>query len=302
MAGEPTRMNRSNSSAKGSVYYAVATDPNVALNDKRFSHPAGKPSHPKIMQDPDPINPSSSSFSSGSTQPVSDPTLLDNPIWHALVTEQSSLALGGELAKRFPAEIGPLSGMKNTSAACYEALRTLTSPGEVLAVFFTEPPTPPVGWAMPHYDILDQMICLEPRDQESPHVPQELKFRRLTPSDVPAMLELASLTEPGPFNRRTIELGIFFGVYDSGRLMAMAGQRLHLPQFVEVSAVCSHPDARGRGFARSLMIAVMEDIRQRGKTPFLHVRSSNLRAITVYKSLGFTLNRKVHYAALKNDG
>ena len=218
------------------------------------------------------------------------------------MTEQSSLALGGELARRFPAEIGPLCGMKEPTAACYEALRSLTSPGEALAILFTEPPTPPAGWAIAHYDVLDQMICREPRNPESSHVPKEPKFRRLTPADIPAMLELAALTAPGPFNRRTIELGVFFGILDSGRLLAMAGQRMHLPQFVEVSAICTHPDARGRGYARTLSIAVMEDIRQRSKTPFLHVRSSNLRAIHVYEGLGFTLRRKLHFAVLKTDG
>ena len=302
MAGEPIRMIRSNSSAKGSVYYAVAADPHAALNDKRFSHPAGKPPHPKFMQDPNPMSLSSSSSSSGPTRPVSRPNPLDNPIWHALLTEQSSLALGNEMARRFPAEIGPLCGMKDTSAACYEPLRSLTSPGEALALFFTEPPTPPAGWTMAHYDVLDQMICREPRNPESSQVAPEPKFRRLTPADVPAMLELATLTEPGPFDRRTIELGIFFGIFDSGRLLAMAGQRLHLPEFVEVSAVCTHPDARGRGYASTLMIAVMDDIRLRCKTSFLHVRASNLRAIHVYEGLGFTLRRKVHFAVLKSEG
>ena len=254
------------------------------------------------MHDPDPMSLLSSFSSSGSTRRFSGPTPLDNPIWHALVTEQRSLALGSGPARRFPAEIGPLCGMEASSAASYDALRTLVGPGETLALFFTEPPTPPAGWTMTHSDVLDQMICREPRNLESAHTTPESKLRRLTPADVPAMLDLARLTEPGPFDRRTIELGIFFGILDPGRLLAMAGQRLHLPQFVEVSAVCTHPDARGLGFARTLMIAVMEDIRQRGKTPFLHVRASNLRAISVYEGLGFTLRRKVHLAVLKSDG
>jgi predicted GNAT family acetyltransferase len=192
--------------------------------------------------------------------------------------------------------------MEEPSLASYEALRSLTSPGEALAVFYTEPPTPPAGWTMAHYDVLDQMIYRESRSSESARLPPQTILRQLTPADVPAMLELASLTEPGPFNRRTIELGVFFGIFDSGRLLAMAGQRLHLPQFVEVSAVCTYPDARGLGYASTLSIAVMEEIRQRRKTPFLHVRSSNLRAIHVYEGLGFTLRRKVHFAVLKSDG
>lgn len=254
------------------------------------------------MQDPNPISPLSSSSSSGSTQPVSDLSPLDNPIWNALITEQRSLALGSGLARRFPAEIGPLSGLDNPSAAAYDALRALAGPGETLALFFTELPAPPAGWTMAHSDVLDQMICLEPGNLECAEPAAGPKLRRLTAADVPAMLELAALTEPGPFQQRTIELGPFFGIFDSGRLLAMAGERMHLPQFVEVSAVCSHPDARGRGYARTLMIEVIKEVVERGKTPFLHVRSSNLRAIEVYQSLGFALRRKLHLAVLKNEG
>jgi predicted GNAT family acetyltransferase len=128
------------------------------------------------------------------------------------------------------------------------------------------------------------------------------KFRPLSAADVPAMVELAELTEPGPFRKRTIELGPFFGIFQAGRLLAMAGQRTHLPNFVEVSAVCTHPDARGRGYARMLIASVMDEIRQRGKTPFLHSFADNSPAIRVYESLGFTLRRNLELAVLKNDG
>ena len=117
----------------------------------------------------------------------------------------------------------------------------------------------------------------------------------------PAMIALAELTEPGPFRQRTIELGAFFGIFESGRLLAMAGQRLHLPDFVEVSAVCTHPDVRGRGYARMLIATVVDEIRERGKTAFLHSFSDNHSAIRVYESLGFTLRRSLHLAVLKND-
>jgi predicted GNAT family acetyltransferase len=126
-------------------------------------------------------------------------------------------------------------------------------------------------------------------------------LRSLTLADVPAMLDLAKLTEPGPFGRRTIELGNFLGVFESGRLMAMAGQRLHLPGFAEVSAVCTHPDARGRGYARALMSEVMAAILGRGETPFLHVFADNYPAIRVYEGLGFARRRNLHLAVLKSD-
>lgn len=227
-----------------------------------------------------------------------DLTPLDNPIWNTLRTEHSPLAVGDGLARRYPADIGPLSGMAAQSNACYEALRKLACAGGVLGLFFEEPPAPPEGWALLRGGQLSQMICLEPASKLPAPTAET---RRLTPADVPAMVELAELTAPGPFRKRTIELGAFWGIFDSGRLLAMAGQRMQLPQFVEVSAVCTHPDARGRGFARTLMSTVVSDIQLRGKTPFLHVFADNHPAIHVYENLGFTLRRTLHLAVLKNE-
>jgi predicted GNAT family acetyltransferase len=126
-------------------------------------------------------------------------------------------------------------------------------------------------------------------------------MRLITQSDVPAMVELAKLTEPGPFRNRTHELGTFFGIFQGSRLVSMAGQRMRVPGFVEVSAVCTHPDARGRGHARTLMSAVMELILQDGDTPFLHSFADNHAAIRVYEAIGFRLRRYFHLAVLKNE-
>jgi len=47
-----------------------------------------------------------------------------------------------------------------------------------------------------------------------------------------------------------MELGRYFGVIENGRLAAMAGERMGMPGFREVSAVCTHPDFLGRGLAQ----------------------------------------------------
>jgi len=126
-------------------------------------------------------------------------------------------------------------------------------------------------------------------------------LRHLTRADVPAMVELAELTEPGPFRARTSELGEFFGIFESGHLLAMAGQRIRLPGFIEVSAVCTRPDARGRGYARVVMSEVIADILGRGALPMLHVLADNHAAIRVYEALGFTHRRRLHLAVLQAE-
>ena len=234
-------------------------------------------------------------------QEVSGERLLDNPIWNALGTEHRALAIVEGQARRYPPAIGPLSGTPDQSVASYDALRPLAGAGGVIGLFFHQPPAPPQGWTLVRGGSLIQMMWNPSTGSAFDKPPSDINLRRLTTADVPEMIALAELTEPGPFRKRTSELGNFYGVFDSDRLLAMAGQRMSVPGFVEVSAVCTHPDSRGRGYARTLMSTVMQDILQRGSTPFLHVLADNLSAIRVYEGLGFKLRRKFHLAVLKND-
>lgn len=144
---------------------------------------------------------------------------------------------------------------------------------------------------------MDQMVCFQPSGMALRPV-RDAEIRQLTANDAPAMVALAKLTEPGPFHLRTIELGIFYGVFHGETLVAMAGQRLSPPGFVEVSAVCTHPDARGHGYAPLLMSTVMDEIIARGKTPMLHSLASNEAALAIYRRLGFTFRRNLNLAIL----
>lgn len=290
-------------SAKGKVYYALCW---VLFFPQQFVFRIRKAGWLILIAMPSPDADfdvlDSKSDSSHVSGPRADEGLLDNPIWNALCTEQSSLALDAGMAKRFPAAIGPLSGIEEETSAAYDSLRTIAGAGGTVVLFMQAPPAPPSNWTLVRGGLLVQMICRAVPDAEPRSLPLETSIRRLTTADVPGMMALAELTEPGPFRDRTIELGIFFGAFESDRLVAMAGQRMALPQFIEVSAVCTHPDARGKGYARALMSLVMDDIRLRGKTPFLHAFADNFSAIRVYENLGFTLRRNFHLAVLKNEG
>jgi predicted GNAT family acetyltransferase len=123
-------------------------------------------------------------------------------------------------------------------------------------------------------------------------------FVRLDAGDVPDMLALVEVTHPGPFGPRTIELGEYIGVRRQGILVAMAGERMRLDGFTEISAVCVHPSCRGQGLAAELVSTLVRSIASRGETPFLHVFNSNRAAIELYLKLGFVLRRRVHLALL----
>ena len=237
--------------------------------------------------------------------PAIDWTLLDNPIWNALSAEHLGLAVGGPRARRYPAEIGPLSGIPEQSAESYEALRTLAEDG-VVALFSVEPIVPAGGLQVVRSGPITQMIrkvkggfdSLAPlRQEETAGMGHGAALRKLAAEDAPAMVALAELTEPGPFRLRTLELGNFYGVFHGDELAAMAGKRMHLPGLVEVSGVCTHPSARGRGYARMLMSIVIEEIEREGKTAFLHAFSAN-PAIRLYETLGFERRQEFDFAAL----
>ncbi len=233
-----------------------------------------------------------------------DPTQypLDNPIGNSLLTEHRRFALTCGGALRYPPDIGPLSHIEDQSPQSYQALRQLTPAGGVVALFLHHPPALPEHWKFVRGGLLDQMVLDPASFSASPQSsPPGLTIRQLAADDVPQMIALATLTEPGPFQQRTIELGQFVGAFAKDRLIAMAGQRTHLPEYVEVSAVCTHPDARGRGLARLLMSRVIENILSREKTPCLHCFSDNHAAIRVYRDLGFVLRRNFHLSVLQNQ-
>lgn len=227
-------------------------------------------------------------------------TLLDNPILNALLTDHSSLALCEGVARRYPAAIGPLAGAPDQSHTSYDALRQLAGPGGLIGLFLHDPPALPARWSLFRGGILTQMICLEPNLDAAGTSQAGETLRGLNTADVPAMMELAKLTEPGPFRERTFELGNFYGIFAGDRLLAMAGQRMRVPGFVEVSAVCTHPDARGRGYAGLVMRQVMHDIADEGRTAFLHAFDDN-PAVRLYQKLGFTHRRSFHLAVIRNE-
>jgi predicted GNAT family acetyltransferase len=117
--------------------------------------------------------------------------------------------------------------------------------------------------------------------------------------DVPAMLELTKLTNPGPFAARTHELGTFLGIRVDGNLVAMTGERMKPGQYTEITAVCVHPDYRGRGYAQLLLGAVARQIAARGEIPFLHVFSKNSSAIALYRRQGMEIRRRLHVTVLQ---
>lgn len=231
--------------------------------------------------------------------------VLDNVIWQALTTRQAHLAESSISARRFLPEISPLAALVAPTKEGYDSLHKLLRTGDIAGLFLDEPYTAVPGWSLVRAAPLLQMVhegsALPGSADSRRHDSQSPDFALLGTDDVPEMMALTKLTEPGPFNSRTHELGTYLGIRSEGNLVAMAGERMRVPGCTEVSAVCTHPDYTGRGFAKSLMLEIMRRIRSRGETPFLHVRADNVRAIELYRKIGFRERRFGHYAVLRKE-
>ncbi|MEQ7873241.1 GNAT family N-acetyltransferase [Sphingomonas sp. ASV193] len=215
---------------------------------------------------------------------------LDRPIWHALKGRQAHLAVGTARALRFDPEVEPFVASADDSADALAGVAGLLKDDEDRMLFIQRgaPPLPP-GTREVERGLGVQLVV----DGFAP-TPPPPGVIALTESDVPAMIALAALTEPGPFRKRTHTLGQFWGVKDSdGRLLAMAGERMKLAGMSEISGVCTHPGARGRGLAAMLSRHVGSEICRRGEAPFLHAWAGNEGAIRLYRRLGFRIRGEV---------
>ncbi|HEY3510066.1 GNAT family N-acetyltransferase [Kribbella sp. NPDC051137] len=213
--------------------------------------------------------------------------ILRNPVYAALTGPHASFAEVSGNARRYPTAVAPFLGLPDvlTEADWTDAAELLRAGG-------------PAALMRPEFAVPDRIKIDKVFDLVQFTAPDELPAADpeavlLGADDVPDMLALVALTDPGPFRSRTIELGTYLGIRRDGELIAMAGTRFSLPGYAEISAVCTHPSARGQGLATRLIRAVAAEVTATGRHPFLHTGGTNTTAIRLYTSLGFTLSNEM---------
>jgi ribosomal protein S18 acetylase RimI-like enzyme len=223
--------------------------------------------------------------------------VLDSPAWHALNTHNRELSFGNDKARYFDREVSPFAAVSEISEENFRLLYDVVD-HEGTTLFMTPVEIQiPSFWKQLHLIKGIQMVW--DSSFKLDNVTMELK--PLTNEHVPQMLELTKLTNPGPFDARTIDFGHYFGIFKGESLAAMAGQRLHVPGYAEISAVCTHPDHTGKGYARQLLLHQLHRIIAADETPYLHVRADNERAIKVYESLGFSKRTDMYFYLLRKE-
>ena len=215
---------------------------------------------------------------------------LDNIFWAALSGPHAHLASGAGDARRYARGFSPILGFADPRQPDFAALAPFCEPGEQ---FYCEGWTgpAPADWRIEFEATMMRMVWDAPAPEDDPAA----DAIALGAAHADQALALATLTRPGPFGPRTIELGDYFGYFhDSdgdhdgkGELVAMAGERTAAPGLREISGVCTRPGWEGRGLARRLMLKLVRRQLARGETPFLHVMSANARAREFYLRMGF---------------
>jgi len=219
----------------------------------------------------------------------------DNPVWQALSSNQSHFNIGGSMLKFFPKNVSPFAGMPYWDERDLPLLMQHLPSNRPFSVMIARQVQLPEDLEIVFTCPLYQMCCLNPVLYSNPG----LNIRTLGYEDVNQMLELTNITKPGPFLEKTIDMGRYYGIFENGKLVSMAGERLRPDGFIEISAICTDPSHLGKGYASVLTSYVTQTISASGNIPFLHVKTDNLRAIEVYRRAGFEIRTEMYFAIFK---
>ncbi len=237
------------------------------------------------------------------TKSTADVHVLDNPVWWALTGAQHRFGRVRGRTALFDRAVSPFGAFEGSpTSEQWDALADMAGPGGDVVLMGDGHGSPP-GWTVVLEGPGIQMVCerLEPAPDPASSAPTPLPTL-LGRDDIADMLTLVDEARPGPFRDRTHELGRYAGIRRGGRLVAMAGERLRIPGYTEVSAVATRPSHRRQGLAAILVRDVAARITEEGSLPFLSVAARNENAIRLYAALGFRVRRELNFRFLRAPG
>ena len=234
--------------------------------------------------------------------------ILDNPIWSALTTIDANKNIGSDECVFTDAAIAPFIAMPTWDIQ-HQRMLLEKAPNNrswylLIADEMNFIDEFELVSSIPLYQFICPKLILENSSSKNDSHPTHQTFEideivPLTNSHINEMVALIQLTKPGPFRERTIEFGNYHGILKEGKLVAMGGERLHLDGYTEVSAICTHPNNQGQGYAAKITAFLTDAVLNDGKIPFLHARHDNEKAIAVYKRLGYQFRAVINFYIIK---
>ena len=225
-------------------------------------------------------------------------TVLDNPAWEALLGQQKGFAVGTAQAMRYRQGILPFAGCSSGALGSMETLDPFVNAGESLYIIGDGLPALPAGWVVVHDLPCAQMVLRQPLFTA---IDTADGTELLGDADAGDMFDLINSVQPGYYNTGTRLLGTYYGIRDAGKLVAMAGERMRLDGYSELSAICTSPLYTGRGYAQKLMARLCNRHAAANTVSFLHVTLTNQRAIRLYEHMGFEQRRTIVFRQVKKQ-
>ncbi len=213
---------------------------------------------------------------------------LDNPAWYALTERHRIHAIDFGDLKCYDPDYCPFGGCENAP----EISNALDQYANLTKDFFIigEKPFHSKRLRLKQELVCVQMICTNSIDH---NIDEEITF--LQEAHAEPLQTLVNLVQPGYFMNKTRLLGDYYGIFKNGSLVAVTGERMKTNNYVEVSAVVTHPEYTGLGYAKQLVTHTANTILKQNKIPFLHVAKTNIAAIRLYKGLGFRKRREISF-------
>jgi len=215
-----------------------------------------------------------------------------NPPLHALETRQRRFGLFSGDACKYQTDVAPFAAVRQRSQASMRQLHSLLALHETVYMMGAEPLVVP-GLAFNY--TLPGLQMIFPENAALPALAAPVELHRLSCENAAEMVALTEVAFPGYFRIRTCEMGTYYGIRIDGQLVAMAGERLAFDRYKEISAVCTHPGHRGKGYAAALVTQLLACHRRDGWLSCLHTGAANKKAIALYHRLGFITAREVAF-------
>lgn len=211
---------------------------------------------------------------------------LDNPVWNSLSETHQNLAIDYKSIKFYHPDYCPFGGFTKTE----DTATPIAEYAQLAANFFIIGQKPNIS---SNLKLNNELVCLQMIIYDKIDFAIKEEIVELNVSHIEDLLGLVKIVYPEYFKKKTADLGSYYGIFKENQLVAVTGERMKMNEFTEVSAVITHPDYAGKGYAKQLVTHAVNSILKQNKIPFLHVAKTNVGAIKLYEKLGFQTRKEI---------